>query len=177
MADELRDLREKYVAMLGMRRRHDAGEEDTAQVRQEMAELAARYPGALREIDDLPVEVIEQRIAALAGALEGTIEVEPWMRAAARFHALARGALCAKRWLGGRKHVDAATERAFAAEAGSLAFPDEARAWAGELGTIASPPRGRVTDAVFARVGRELGLTTHAARVLVFGVPRRERKR
>jgi hypothetical protein len=142
-----------------------------------MAELAARFPGALREIDDLPMEVIEQRIAELAAAIHGTREVESWMRVSARFHALARGALCAKRWLGGRKRVDAATERAFAAEAGSLAFPDEARAWAGELAALASPPRGRVTDAVFARVGRELHLPARAARRLVFGVPRRERNR
>jgi hypothetical protein len=177
MADELRDLREKYVAMLGMRRRHDAGEEDAGQVKREMAELAARYPGALRETDDLPIEIIEQRIAGLAAAVEGTGEVEPWMRAMARFHVLARGALCAKRWLGGRKRIDAATERAFAAAAGSLAFPAEAREWAGELGELASPPRGRVTDAVFMRVGRELDLTAKTARRLVFGVPRRERGR
>jgi hypothetical protein len=175
--DELGGLREKYVAMLGMRRRHEAGEEDAGEVKREMAELATRYPGALREMDDLPVEVIEQRIEGLAAAIEGRGEVEAWMRATARFHVLARGALCAKRWLGGRKRVDAAVERAFAAEAGSLAFPEEARAWAGELGELASPPRGRVTDAVFARVGRELDRTARAARRLVFGVPRRERHR
>jgi hypothetical protein len=177
MADELRDLREKYAAMLGMRRRHEAGEEDAGQVKREMAELAARYPGALREIDDLPIEVVEQRIAELAAAVQGTGQVEPWMRAMARFHALARGALCAKRWLGGRKRIDAAVERAFEVAVGSLAFPAEARAWAGELDALASPPRGRVTDAVFARVGRELDLTARAARRLVFGVPRRERGR
>jgi hypothetical protein len=173
---ELRELHEKYVAMLGMRRRHQAGEEDVGKVRWEMAELAARYPGALREIDDLPMEVIERRIAGLAAAIEGTGEVAPWMRASARFHVLARGALSAKRWLGGRKHVDAAVERSFASEVGSLPFPDEARAWAGELGELASPPRGRLTDAVLARVGRELDMTARSARRLVFGVPRRERK-
>jgi hypothetical protein len=99
------------------------------------------------------------------------------MHASSRFHALARGALCAKRWLGGRRRVDAAVERAFVAAVSSLAFPEEARAWARELGVLASPPRGRLTDAVFARVGRELGVTERAARHLVFGPPRRDRSR
>jgi hypothetical protein len=173
----LEELRDKYVTMLAMRRRHDAGTEDEGAVRREMAQLAARFPGALREIDDLELSEIEARIAALDAAILGRCEAEPWMRASARFHSLARGALCAKRWLGGRRRVDDAVERAFVAAVSSFAFPEEARAWAGALGVLASPPRGRVTDAVFVRVGRELGVSERAARRLVFGEPRRERRR
>jgi hypothetical protein len=173
----LQQLRDKYVTMLAMRRRHDAGTEDASDVKREMAQLAARYPGALREIDDLELSEIEARVAALDAAIAGHREAEPWMQAAARFHELARGALCAKRWLGGRRRVDAAVERAFLAVLPELAFPEEARSWAGELAGLAAPPRGRVTDAVFARVGRELGLSERAARRLVFGEPRRERTR
>jgi hypothetical protein len=171
----LEELRDKYATMLAMRRRHDAGEEDLAEAKQQMTRLAARYPGALREIDELPLDEIERRIAQLEQTMQGVLPVEPWMRALARFHELARGALCAKRWLAGRKHVDAGIERAFAAELPSLAFPEDAGAWAGELDRIAAPPRGRVTDAVFARVARELGTSDQAARRLAFGAPRKER--
>jgi hypothetical protein len=173
----LEELRDKYVTMLAMRRRHDAGTEDATDVKREMAQLAARYPGALREIDDLELREIEARIDALDAAIAGQRQAEPWMQAAARFHALARGALCAKRWLGGRRRVDEVVERDFLAALPELAFPPDARAWAGALDAVAAPPRGRLTDAVFARVGRELGLSERAARRLVFGEPRRQRRR
>lgn len=173
--EELRGLRDKYATMLAMRRDHDAGTEDASDVRRQMAELAAQFPGALREIDELPMDDLEQRVAALDAAIAGDRAVEPWMRATARFHALARGALCAKRWLGGRRRIDVDTERAFAAALPSLAFPREAGAWAGDLAALAVPASGRVTAVVFARIARELGIGERAARRLVFGVPRRER--
>jgi hypothetical protein len=173
----LDELRAKYATMLAMRRRHDTGDEDADEVKQQMARLAACYPGALREIDDLALDEIERRIAALDRTIAGEAAVEPWMQALARFHELARGALCAKRWLGGRKRVDASVQRAFVAALPTLAYPEDAGSWANDLDRIAAPPRGRVTDAVFARVARELGTSDQHARRLVFGIPRRERKR
>jgi hypothetical protein len=173
----IEELRDKYVTMLSMRVEHERGEEREGEPRRRMAELAARFPGALREIDDLELEQIRARIAALEAVLGGEQPAEPWMEAIARFHALARGALCAKRWLAGRKRVDRRTEAAFAEAVEGLAFPDDARAWAGQLAEVAGPPRGRVMDVVFARVARELGMTERGARRLVFGVPRRERRR
>lgn len=169
-------LRGKYATMLAMRLAHDAGQEDAAEARVRMAELASRFPGALRELDDLELDDIRCRIAALEEVLRDAREVEPWMEAVALFHALARGALSAKRWLAGRKRIDAAVRRAFAAESSALDFPEEARAWSDDLASIASPPRGRVMDVVFSRLARALGIREAAARQLVFGVPRRERK-
>jgi hypothetical protein len=169
-------LRDKYATMLAMRVAHDSGEEDAAEVRVRMAELASRFPGALRELDDLELDDIRCRIAALEEVLRGAREVEPWMEAVALFHALARGALSAKRWLAGRKRIDAAVRGAFAAEASALDFPEEARAWTDDLARIASPPRGRVLDVIFPRLARTLGTSEAAARQLVFGAPRRERK-
>jgi hypothetical protein len=172
----LEELRAKYAQMLAMRVAHASGDDDVDEARARMAELASRFPGALREIDDLELAEIRRRIGALDEVLEGTREVEPWMEAVALFHAMARGALSAKLWLGGRKRVDPAIEQAFDRGLPSLPFPEDARAWRRDLALIASPPRGRVTDAVFARLARELGLTERAARRLVFGVPRRERR-
>jgi len=161
--------------MLAMRVAHAAGDEDAAQVRDRMAALAARFPGALREIDDLALGEIRRRVAALEGVLAGIALAEPWMEAIALFHALARGALAAKRWLGGRKRVDAAVKRRFTAEVESIPFAEDARAWADQLATIASPPRGRVLDSVFARLARTMGTSEREVRRLVFGTPRRER--
>src|SRR5262249_9215967 len=109
--------------------------------------------------------------------LQGDGAVAQWMEAIVFFHSLVRGALCAKRWLAKRRHVDAGVERAYIAAASRFAFPAEARSWAADLGRIASPPRGRILDVVFARMAREMGIGEREARTLVFGVPRRERKR
>jgi hypothetical protein len=170
-------LRAKYAEMLEMRISHDAGGENAALARARMAALASRFPGALREIDDLELDAIRERIARLEAVLRGGAAADPWMEAVALFHSVARGALCAKRWLGGRKSVDGALERAYAADVPGLPFPEDARAWEGHLASVASPPRGRLMDLVFARVAQTLRTTQRDARRLVFGAPRRERRR
>jgi hypothetical protein len=172
----LEDLRRKYREMLAMRLAHDAGDDPAARVRARMAGLALHFPGALREIDDLELDEIRRRIGALEAVLHENAEVERWMSAVALFHVLARGALCAKRWLAGRRHLDAEVERAYAAAVPTLAFPQDAGQWINDLPSIASPPRGRVTDLVMIRIGALLGTDAREARVLVFGVPRRDRK-
>jgi hypothetical protein len=190
----LEQLRNKYVEMLSMRVAHDSGTEDDARARQRMAKLASRFPGALREIDELELEVIRDRIDRLDAALRGDAAVERWMEAIGLFHALARGALGAKRWLAGRKRVDPSTALEYerhvsgAAGRGALSTPQEhgsragravdgahdadALAWSAELGRIAAPPRGRIMDLVFERVAEALGTTEGEARHLVFGPPR-----
>jgi hypothetical protein len=173
----IEELCAKYAAMLEMRTQHHTGEEVADEVRPRMAALAARFPGALREIDDLELREIRRRAEMLGAVLRREAEVEPWMRAMARFHALARGALCAKRWLAGRKRVDSAVVRAYAAAAPAMAFASDAEEWADprELARVASPPGGRVTSVVFARVARELGVSEREAKRLVFGDPGRAR--
>jgi hypothetical protein len=171
----LEGLRYKYAEMLAMRIADESDRADEAAIRARMARLSSRFPGALREIDDLELNEIELRIAAIDVVLREEGEVQRWMEAVSLFHSLARGALCAKRWLARRKHVDAQVERAYAAEASALAFPEEARRWSADLASIASPPRGRLLDLVFARLAQELSISERAARTLVFGLPRRER--
>ncbi len=160
-----------------MRLAHEAGEEDPDEVRGRMAELALRFPGALREIDELEIQESARASRPSTGPLRGEGERADWMVAVGLFHASMRGALCAKRWLAGRKHVDAAMEQGFLQAAGQLAFPDEAREWQSELARIASPPHGKVTSLVFERIARQLGTTSREARRLVFGPGRRERQR
>jgi hypothetical protein len=166
---ELDDLREKYARMLVLREAHERarrGDGAEPEPTRAMSALAARWPGALRELDDLPSGVLQQRIAALTAARDGAADVAPWMRAQHAFHAKARGALVAKRWLRGRRDVDAPLRAAFVAEAASDV---EARAWCEDLARVARPPRGRVLALVWERVAQELAITEEEARSLVFG--------
>jgi hypothetical protein len=166
---ELGALREKYEEMLRLRL-----EPSGADPRRAMAALASKFPGALREIDELPLETIIARVDELRASEAGAPEAR-WMEATHLFHALTRGALCAKRWLMGRKEIDDTVRAAFDREAGALCWGNDARGWREELARLASPPRGRVTELVYERMGVQLGISIHEARTLVFGASRRER--
>jgi len=171
--EELPALRDKYAQMRAMRLAHAAGDEQPHEVRKAMADLALRFPGALREIDELELTEIEWRIERLGAALSGAIDVEPWMEAMALFHRLARGALCAKRWLSGRRVVTPEVATSFRADAAELAFPNEALDWESHLGAVAAPPAGRVTQLVYERMAVRLAITAEEARSLVFPERRR----
>lgn len=80
-------LTDKYAEVLALRDAHARGE-DPPDLRARLRTLASRYPGALRELDRLPREVIVERLAALA-----TGELAPWMVAMDRYHRWLRVAL------------------------------------------------------------------------------------
>jgi hypothetical protein len=143
--------------------------------RRAMAALASRFPGALREIDELPLETIVSRVEELR-ASEGGAPPSRWMEASHLFHALTRGALCAKKWLAGRKQIDADVRATFDREVETLCWGDDARSWRDHLARLASPPRGRVTELVYEEMSKVLGVSSDEARVLVFGVSRRQRR-
>ncbi len=146
--------------------------------RQAMAALARLYPGALREIDELPIELITARIEALEVADGDPQRVVAWMRAQAAFHRLARGALAVKRCLAGRAPTTA-LEEAFAEKL--RAMPEREREdlleWQHELAAIAEPPRGRLMDLVYVKLARELSVDVDAARAAVFPLSRSLRGR
>jgi hypothetical protein len=172
---ELYALRDKYARMRAMRVAHAAGVERDDEVRAGMADLAARFPGALREIDELDFNEIERRIDRLGAVFAGTVAVERWMEAIALFHRFARGALCAKRWLNGRRIVTAEVASSFRRDIARLGFPDEAGEWEAHLDALAAPPGGRVTVLVYERVAMRLDVTVAEARALAFGESRRSR--
>ena len=168
--DDLTALRAKYEEMLRLRL-----DGSGADPRRAMAALASRFPGALREIDELPLDALRARANDLRAAEDGG-PVALWMEATHLFHTLTRGALCAKRWLAGRKTVDPEVRSAFDREAGAFCWADEARAWGDHLAGLANPPRGRVTDLVYEQMSARLGISGEDARLLVFGVSRRAKR-
>jgi hypothetical protein len=171
---DLAELRTKYEEMLRLRLENEATGTDP---RRAMAALAARFPGALREIDDLPLDAIRARLSDLASA-ERDGAPAPWMEATHLFHAFTRGALCAKRWLAGRKpaDLDAGAQRAFEEAALTFCWTEEALGWKEHLARLADPPRGRLTELVYIRIAEAMRVSETEARLLVFGLNRRERR-
>jgi hypothetical protein len=174
-AAALQGLRHKYAAIVELRLAHAAGREDPLAVRPRLVNLAREFPGALREIDQLALHELHRRIAELDSVLAGESPHAPWMAAMALFHALLRGALCAKRWMSTAGVAGEDARQAFEAGLSGLAFPDDARAWLDELDAIASPPGGRVTELVLVRIARTLGITVAETRALVLPARRAPR--
>lgn len=104
--EDLFALEAKYAQIEGLRRARERGE--AVPERAVFKDLAARFPGALRELDTLPMSVIEKRRQALTRALDGQA-IEPWMAWMSAYHALMRVALWVK--LRTTKQPDVTAER------------------------------------------------------------------
>jgi hypothetical protein len=135
-----------------------------------MAELARVFPGALREIDRIPMAELERRLAWLERlhAGEHADAPEPWAPLGLRHHELLRGALAAKRWLAGRRSVDDAARARFREEVAVLEQGEEALLWADDLLRLAAPPQGRLAALVLERLSLESGHPPAQLRTLLF---------
>lgn len=103
---DLGELQAKYVEI----RRLRSTPLDAAEAKLAMRALAARFPGALRELDALPMAEIDERLRALGRALADPGATLPWMPAMTLFHRLVREALASpERRAGpaGRRWMDA----------------------------------------------------------------------
>jgi hypothetical protein len=135
---QLERLAEKYRRMAELRRTlpSEITDEDRARLRQ----IAAAWPGALRELDTLPTDEIDRRALALERAAAGA-PVEPWMAWMHGYHALMRAALAIKRQPG----------EAAALAAAHGVDAEFARA-------VAQPRHGRLMVTVFERLAVEHGV-------------------
>jgi hypothetical protein len=152
------ELRAKYEEMRELRRTDDGSYDP----RDRMAALAARFPGALREIDTLPLDEIDRRINALANAERDPSHAARWMLAQSRFHALTREALRVRaNTLAGSEGAQSPLAEAKGATATSAE---------GELEGVAlerEKQRGLLAR-VYATLAQELELTPQEAKQLVF---------
>ncbi len=176
-SEDLAALRSKYEAMRSLRELHERAKEDRAFVepdpKAKLAALADAFPGALREIDELPFATITSRIEEIERAEQNADAIASWMIVQLTFHRFARGALAIKRWLGrSRVALPSRDELVRAIEAGVVMHVDEALLWIDAVDRIARPEQGRVMGVVWRRVIDELSLecSIEEARALAFGV-------
>lgn len=145
-AAEIARLAYKYRTLGELRRAKARGEAEPP--RGVFKTLAEEFPGALNELDMLPLDEIDRRQAALEGAARGA-PVEPWMAWLHGYHALMRAALRVKGRLRKTRDVTEARAGALATEAttcaGTPVGPEFVRA-------VARPPGGRITPVVLERL-------------------------
>lgn len=159
----LHELLEKYREMRKLRVHDEA--RTLRDPRARLRVLADRFPGALREIDEHPMEEIDARIAALELHLGGEPpSPAPWMVATFHFHRELRNRLRIKRWLAGTRAVDDALRERFAREHAS-----EPELLGLQLVEIARPAGQRLSLDALAAAARRLGVSAAEAKRLVFG--------
>jgi hypothetical protein len=149
-------LRDKYQAMRSLRL--DAhGDEPRAR----LIALARDYPGALRELDQLPLPVLEERLSAIERVLAERAEPQTWMRLQIGYHGFMRAVLRIRRLSRGRSAPieDAALELAALPYQPLPDEPPVARFSAEDLETIRRPPGGRLNPWVYAQVAQDCGTT------------------
>ena len=126
----------------------------------ELRSLARQFPGALRELDRLPLETLAARLRALESALGAGGVLEAWMQIQVSYHGYMRATLRIKRW---SRHwpsepADAlallAAKYAPAADEPPVSFFD-----AEQLALIRKPPGGRLNPIVLEAVARLHGTT------------------
>lgn len=159
-------LIEKYSLMLRMRERDLAG--DVPDPRAEMASLARRFPGALREIDERPIDDIRGRLEQLRAASAGRAEVPQWAALQTAYHGAMRAFLRVRPLLRGRTEGQA---RECVASSYRPASPDEPAVDVilGPLfAQLYAPPEGRLNPVVFSYVAALHGVTPAAVSDALF---------
>ncbi len=121
--------------------------------------IAERFPGAMREWDELPPEVISRRRVQVEGLVADPMaELPAWVCYAIDLHPRLRAALEVKRWLAGR-----VLNEELLCEAGDRFGIDRA-----QLVAIADPTEGRFTEVIFAAVAERHGTTIESLKAALF---------
>lgn len=146
-------LRDKYREIKRLREVDACA--DKLEARTHMAALAQRFPGALRELDRLPMRVIDDRLTQLDRFLERGEPLPAWAPLQISYHGLMRAALRIKRMFAGQSSVAPVL-----AELASryLPAPDEPPLASFDLQAleaILKPAAGRLNPWAYARVAAE----------------------
>jgi len=149
-------LRSKYLEIRRMRMEHSDGA--AASPREDMATLADRFPGALRELDELSLTEVDARIHALDRALRDPAELPQWAVLLVAYHGWMRAALRVKRLAAGASDHDAAYETI---RSGYDGEPDEPPVERWDRDTVRAairPPGGRLHSWVCEQIAVAHGL-------------------
>jgi len=161
-------LLDKYREIKRLRDEHARGDEQDP--RPQMRALAARFPGALRELDELPMEEIEARLARLHDVLARAqpapewvvlqLGYHGWMRAALRIKLIARRRDCT--------HVDAVLAELPQSYRPEPHDPPLASLDRAAVSAILEPLDGRLNPWVYARVAAAAGVEPDVVRRALF---------
>jgi hypothetical protein len=170
---DLERLAQKYKTLGELRRARARGE--PIPERAVFQELAAAFPGALTELDTLPLDEIDRRAELLAAAAAAADEAttEPWMEWLHVYHALLRAALfIRKRTLRARVVDGQKQDRIDPALAAKLAEEASARAGArvdeAFVQAITRPQGGRILTVVYERLSAIYGAPPAAIKGALF---------
>lgn len=161
--DDLDRLARKYRQIAELRRARARGE--PIPERAVFRALAEEFPGALKELDTLPIEVIDARLEALLVAGAGA---EPWIVWMIDYHALMRAALYLKIRLARLPDLPTDQAEALAARASAHARVAVGAAF---VAAVRSPPSGRITRVVYAELAARHSAPEEEIRTALF--PRR----
>jgi hypothetical protein len=164
----LRGLQSKYQTLYELR------VQGTPSVvpRTTFAALAAEFPGALRELDRLPLYAIEQRRTALAAVLSEGAPVEPWMQLQVAYHGFMRAVLRIRRALLALRIHSFEPAQHCLELVSYVAAPGEpacARFDAEMLRAIRRPPQGRLNPWVLEQVARDHAVTPEVVERALLG--------
>jgi hypothetical protein len=161
-------LQLKYQTLIALR--HDAATQQRAAPRAQLAALAAAFPGALRELDQLPMSCLEERLRALDSALGERAEPASWMWLQVDYHGFMRAVLRIRRQSRGRPSLieNAQSELAALAYEPADDEPPVHRFELADLRAIRSPPRGRLNPWVLEQVARDHGVTPESVQEALF---------
>ena len=158
------DLLRKYRALAALR------DDPAPAPREVLRALAREFPGALRELDATPRELLDARAQHLE-SVNDLESAEPWARWIAAYHGLMRVALAVKRRAASRE-LDPREVVALGAAArapwGEALGEDFVRA-------VRRPPGGRVGAVVFDRLGAHFATAPDAIWQALFPTHRADR--
>jgi hypothetical protein len=145
---DLRALATKYRTLASMRRAKARGEPEPD--RSVFRDLARAFPGSLRELETLHLDLLDGRADALERASIDSNYVEGWMGVVADYHHFFRVALAMK----SRSEVPIAVDAEFTRQ-------------------LVNPPNGRMRNVVVAKIATRHGRSVDQIRAILF--PPRER--
>jgi hypothetical protein len=161
-------LLDKYREIKRLREEHTRGDEQDP--RPQLRELAARFPGALRELDELPMDVIDERLSSLHDVLARVHPAPPWVALQLGYHGWMRAALRIKLIARGRDsaHIDSVLAELRQRYAPGAYDPPLASLDRAAVSAILEPLDGRLNPWVFARVAAVAGVEPDAVRRALF---------
>jgi hypothetical protein len=162
--DDVAALARKYRTLASLRREREAGAPIPA--REVFRDLADEFPGALRELDTLAMDVITARLAALDACIAGDSETAAWMAIEHAHHAWMRAALMLKRRLRKKRVLSDADAERMVRDAVARAGVEVDVAFVRE---VASPREGRLRVVVLERVAIACDVTVEEVRAVLFG--------